>query len=312
MLKRMRAELLFSCGSALLDAGHPGLALWHLANAARIEESNPDYFFAAALAASRAGDRDQAVRFCELALELDPNLNAAYEFLAGLFMHGENYRSVLERLHRHLRPRTYVEIGVETGASLCLVQPGTVALGVDPQPVIAFPLPEGVRIFSETSDDFFARHDVRTELGGLPIDLALIDGMHQFEHALRDFINLERLCGPDSIILIHDCFPLDRVTSQRERVTMLWSGDIWRLVVLLKKYRPDLSIDTIAAPPTGLGMVRGLDPSSRFLQQNLQPLCEEFLALDYSMLAKNRAAELNLFPNDWEKIRALLSVPVHR
>jgi hypothetical protein len=309
MLKRVWAELLFSCGCALLEAGHPRLALWHLARAARVEASDPGYFYAAALAASRACDRNQAARFCELALELDPGLGAAHELLGGLFMHGEDYFCVMRRLHQYLRPRTYVEIGVEDGHSLRLVQPGTTALGVDPQPLIASPLPEGVRVFAETSDAFFAGHDVRAELGGLPVDLAFIDGMHHFEYALRDFINLERLCEPESTILIHDCFPYNRLTARRERVLAFWSGDIWRLVVLLKKYRPDLSIQTIATPPTGLGIVRRLDPSSRFLEENVERLCEEFLALDYGFLERDRAAELNLFPNDWGKIRALLSAP---
>jgi Methyltransferase domain len=301
--------MLFSCGSALLDAGHPKLALWQLTRAARLQTSDAGYVYAAALAASHAGDRNQAARFCELALELEPGLDTAHALLGGLFMHGENYLYVLKRLHLHLRPRTYVEIGTEDGHSLRLVEPGTAALGVDPQPRVAFTLPEGVRVFSETSDEFFVAHDVRAELGGLPVDLALIDGMHHFEYALRDFINLERLCGPESTILIHDCFPYSRLTAQRERVLTFWSGDVWRLVVLLKKYRPDLSIHTIATPPTGLCMVRGLDPSSRFLQENLERLCAEFLALDYGFLEKDRGAELNLFPNEWEKIRALVSTP---
>jgi hypothetical protein len=33
---------------------------------------------------------------------------------------------------------------------------------------------------------------------------------------------------------------------------------------------------------------------------------DEFMALDYSSLEKGRPAKLNLFPNDWEKIRPLL------
>ena len=47
-----------------------------------------------------------------------------------------------------------------------------------------------------TSDDFFASHDLAQVLGGRPVDLAYIDGMHQFEFALRDFMNLERYVGP--------------------------------------------------------------------------------------------------------------------
>ena len=308
-LRRVWTEMLFSCGSALLDAGHPRLALWHLARAARGNASDAGYLYAAALAASQAGDRNQAARFCERALELEPRLDIAHDLLGGLFMHGENYFGVLQRLHRHLRPRTYVEIGVANGDSLRLVEPGTTALGVDPQPMVAFTLPQGVRVFPETSDGFFAGHDVRAELGGLPVDLALIDGMHLFEYALRDFISLERLCGPGSTILMHDCFPHNRLTAERERAEAFWSGDVWRLVVLLKKYRPDLSIHTIATPPTGLCMVRGLDSSSRFLQENYERLCAEFLALDYGFLDEDRAAELNLFPNDWDRIRALVSTP---
>jgi hypothetical protein len=161
-------------------------------------------------------------------------------------------------------------------------------------------------MFAQTSDAFFAGHDLSAELDGLPVDLAFIDGMHHFEHALRDFANLERYCARSSTILIHDCYPLDRETAERDRRPFFWSGDIWRLIVLLKKYRPDLTIHTIGTPPTGLGMVRSLDPGSRYLLDHYHQLCEEFLALDYSYLEGDEAAKLNLFPNDWEKVGALL------
>jgi hypothetical protein len=307
MLARIIADALFVRGIDQLQAGRARRALSHLALAARLAGSNAGYFGAAALAAHRAGNIDAAVRYGERALELDHELTAAHDLLASLFLHGELYSRVLERIHRHLKPRTYVEIGVERGESLRLVSPQTRALGVDPQPVLAYRLPHNVRVFSETSDEFFARRDVRAELGGLPIDLAFIDGMHHFEYALRDFMNLERWCTPQSTIVLDDCFPHDRRTAQRERVTTFWSGDVWKLVVLLKKYRPALAIHTIAAPPTGVCMVRNLDPSSRFLADNLERLTAEFMALDYSFLEKDRAGKLNLLPNDWEKIRPLLA-----
>ena len=37
--------------------------------------------------------------------------------------------------------------------------------------------------------------DVPALLGGRPLDMAFIDGMHRFEYALRDFINIEPLMG---------------------------------------------------------------------------------------------------------------------
>jgi hypothetical protein len=219
---------------------------------------------------------------------------------------GEHYFQVLARIIESVRPRTYVEIGVAAGDSLRLVQAPTVAIGIDPAPQLTAPLASNQRVFAETSDAFFAGHDLRAELGGLPVDLAFIDGMHHFEFALRDFANLERCCTPASTILIHDCYPLDRETAERERQRLFWSGDVWRLIVLLKKHRPDLAVHTIGTAPTGLALVRKLDPGSRVLRERHDQLCREYLALDYSHIEHDMAGKLNLFPNDWERIRPLL------
>lgn len=304
---RALADACFAQGVALVEDGSPGTGFWLLALAARLRPADPKVLYHAAKAAGALGERDRAARYCERALRLDPSFEAAHQLLADSFLHGEHYFLVLQRVHQLLKPRTYVEIGVETGASIRLAAPETLALGIDPQAVIASPLPPNVRIVRQTSDEFFARDDVAAQLGGLPVDLAFIDGMHHFEFALRDFMNLERRCAPGATILIHDCFPHDRATAERERHFTFWSGDIWRLILLLKKYRPDLAIHTIAAPPTGLGVVRNLNPASRFIADNLQRLYDEFLALDYAYLEKDRAGKLNLFPNDWSRIRPLLA-----
>jgi hypothetical protein len=147
---------------------------------------------------------------------------------------------------------------------------------------------------------------VIAELGGRRVDMAFIDGMHHFEFALRDFANIERLSRPDTVVLIHDCWPLDRRTAERERCTQFWSGDIWRLILVLKRHRPDLRVHTIAAPPTGLGIVLDLDPSSRILLDEHERLVAEHLALDYSCLETDKKEKLGFFPNEWPAIRALL------
>jgi hypothetical protein len=262
-----------------------------------------------ALADAQAGRISEAIAGCKAALEVDPRYKPAHILLASIELPGEDYFRVLSRIHAHLRPRTYVEIGVETGESIRLVGPETRALGVDPEPKIPFPLTPNVKIFAQASDDFFAQNDVRAELGGLPIDLAFIDGMHQFEFALRDFMNIEPLCTPDSTILIHDVYPLNERTAARERDTVFWSGDIWRLVLLLRKHRPDLDVHTIGAHPTGLAIVRNLDPQSRYIRDRLDELVEEYLAVDFGVLDGCKAERLALFPNDWARISALLDAP---
>ena len=211
-------------------------------------------------------------------------------------------------MHELLRPRTYLEIGVETGATIRLANPETLVIGIDPAPELSGPLPRNVAIFKATSDLFFARRNIVQEFGGRPIDLAFIDGSHLFEFVLRDFINVERNAAPTSTILMHDCYPLDEATAQRERTTAFSTGDAWKVVICLKKYRPDLKISTLACPPSGITVVRGLDPASRKLESQLDALYKEFIDLPYAALGENKPAALNLVPGDWDTARALLAL----
>jgi Methyltransferase domain len=226
--------------------------------------------------------------------------------LARLELPGEDYFHVLGRVHAHLKPSTYVEIGVFKGDTLKLVAPSTRVLGVDPEPRLTDAAAANVRIFAKTSDDFFAQHDPIAEFGGERIDMALIDGMHRFEFALRDFINLEKLCHSRSVIFVHDCYPLDEPSSERLQTPNFWSGDVWRMLVLLIKYRPDLRIHTLAAEPTGLGVIMNLDPNSRVLTDNYEKLVNEGMQLRYAALEPDKGGTLHRFPNDWNRIRALL------
>jgi hypothetical protein len=218
------------------------------------------------------------------------------------------YLTLLDRLQQHLRPRTYVEIGVRFGTSLRLALPGTSTVGIDPAADIRYPVPRRSRIFDMTSDDFFATHELREVLGG-PVDMAFIDGMHLFEFALRDFVNLERAAGPSSVILIHDCYPIDAATASRERSTKLWSGDVWKLTLILREHRPDLRVVTVDAAPTGLAIVVGLDPASDVLASKLDDIVAAYEHVDFAQIADDKAERLNRIPNSWPEIVALLPAP---
>jgi hypothetical protein len=251
------------------------------------------------------GRPQQALDLCRRAVE-QADYSRAYTLMSRLALPGEDYFAVLARIHRHVRPRTYLEIGVAQGRSLALALPETAAIGVDPAPQLrAAPGPRQ-RVFALTSDEFFARHDVRAEFGGMDLDMAFIDGMHRFEFALRDFINVERYCTPSSVILMHDCYPLDARTALREQETSFWSGDIWRLVLLLREVRPDLVVRTIGTPPTGLGLVLNPNPDSRVLAERLEELTHTYLAKDFAVLAGRQREALGLLPNEWRGVRTLL------
>ncbi|WP_163698000.1 class I SAM-dependent methyltransferase [Mycolicibacterium sarraceniae] len=257
------------------------------------------------------GRRDHAAELCYAALRTpDKHYSMAHlrahEMLAQLEFPGEDYLQIMARMHQHLRPDTYLEIGIDKGHSFDIVRPETLAVGIDPNPQLQKPLGPNHRVFAQTSDDFFDQNDVLAELGGKTIDLAFIDGMHQVEFALRDFINVEKYSTPDTTVLIHDVYPIDPTSAARERSSRFWSGDIWRLILMLKKYRPDLSVNVIGTRPTGLGIVQNLDPQSRVLSDNIDEILEEFLALDISVLDGRKDEMLNRFTNDWASIARLI------
>lgn len=255
------------------------------------------------------GRPQRAAELCHAALQTADYSMAhlrAHQMLAELEFPGEEYFRVLARIHEYLKPATYLEIGVDQGRSFEIVRPETLALGVDPNPRLRKPLGPRQWVFAQTSDEFFEQRDVIAELDGRTLDLAFIDGMHQFEFALRDFINIEKCCSADSIILIHDVYPIDATSAARERASWFWSGDIWRLILMLNKYRPDLSVNVIAARPTGLAVVQNLEPHSRVLAERQREIIDEFLALDISVLDGRKAETLNRFPNDWTSIARLI------
>jgi Methyltransferase domain len=217
------------------------------------------------------------------------------------------YVDLIYRVHRYVVPRTYAEIGVATGRTLALALPKTVAVGIDPAPQISFPLGSNAKVFKMTSDDFFEHQDVDAIFGHQPIDLAFIDGMHHFEFALRDFMNVERFSSNESVVLVHDCLPFNEKMQRRERETGLWTGDVWRFILCLKEHRPDLHVSVVDAKPTGLGVIRGLDRSSNVLAEHYDEIVEQYMKLPYEYLSeKGTAQALGVIPNDWAVIAGSL------
>ncbi len=241
------------------------------------------------------------------ALALDPNATQAHLALAQMRMPGDDYLVWIDRLYQALEPASVLEIGVFEGASLRLVRPPAIAIGVDPAPRILHPLAAETHIFPEASDVFFANGRARTLLAERPLSIGFIDGLHLFEQALRDFINLEALCGPDSVILLHDTIPLDEATSAREQRTAFHTGDVWKTILCLKHYRPELRIVTVATPPSGLTIVTALDPANRVLVDHYDEAVARFIGVSFSAVDGGAASAFNVVANEWASVEPLLA-----
>lgn len=215
----------------------------------------------------RAGEKEQA---------------ADYPVISGM-----QYMDVLAGIETRLAARWYLEIGSRTGTSLMPRKCGFVA--IDP----VFKLKSAdfaslgdMHFFRKTSDDFFAgKHLDRLQI--VP-DFAFIDGMHRFEFALRDFINCERSMTGSGVICLHDVCPFNGAMTTRDDSYLsrgtAWTGDIWKIVHVLQKYRPDLSVSVLPAVRTGLCCVTKLDPGNDTLTRHYDQILAEFVPQDLASL----------------------------
>lgn len=213
---------------------------------------------------------------------------------------GDSYISVLRRMHETLRPKTYLEIGTNTGDSLALSRSASIA--IDPQFILNQNVMTGkpaCHMFQMPSDEFFAQFRPQEILGG-PIDLAFLDGMHLFEFLLRDFINTELHCRSNSVICLHDCIPSDAYITSRDEADKArhhsphpdwWTGDVWKVAAVLQKYRADLHIYAVDAPPTGLILITSLDPDSTTLSRGYFDIVREFRDLNLADYGIRRYVE---------------------
>lgn len=174
-----------------------------------------------------------------------------------------NRHELLAALHEALAPRTYLEIGVRTGDSLVLSHARSIA--VDPAFRLKTEYEGELQLVRSTSDDFFARPDPTAFFQGRPTDLALIDGLHLFEFAFRDFIGAEKHSSTTGVVVFDDMLPRTVSEAARDRHTVAWAGDVYKVTMVLEEYRPDLVVIPVDTSPTGVVVVAGLDPTNTVL-----------------------------------------------
>jgi hypothetical protein len=116
--------------------------------------------------------------------------------------------------------------------------------------------------------------------GGEAFDLSFIDGLHLLEFAVRDFINVERYSSPTGVIIFDDVLPRTVDEAARQRHTQSWTGDVYHMLTVLARYRPELLVLPVATQPTGLLLVTDLDPTSTVLRDHYDDIMAEYRSPD--------------------------------
>lgn len=195
---------------------------------------------------------------------------------------GQHYIEFLGRLHDLRSPSIYLEVGTQKGRSL--VKAHCPSIAIDPEFQLDTEVVKSkpwLHMAQMTSDDFFASGYL--ERNEIKIDFAFLDGMHLFEYLLRDVMNAEAHSVPGGLLALHDCVPFARVMAKRDwdkSVTRSWTGDVWKLLPILRSYRPDLKVEVVDCAPTGLVLIRNLDPESKCLREAYDDILATYMDLE--------------------------------
>ena len=213
-----------------------------------------------------------------------------------------NRLQILNYLSKKRKAKNYLEIGVERGHVFLEVKcPRKIA--VDPvfligikrfiRNLIAYPYNLSNKYFAKKSDDFFETNAPKIYAKS-KIDLALVDGMHEYEFVLRDIENTVKYLSEDGVILVHDCNPMsiEASVSYSERKEKAykgyWNGDVWKVILHIKSLRSDLSVFVLDCDQ-GIGVIIKKN-NINLLSFNKQ----QIQALNYGDFVENKTKFLDL------------------
>lgn len=227
------------------------------------------------------------------------------------YMPGLDRVKLVQMVINKLSAKTYLEIGVDQGRLYEIVH-GPLKIGVDPvlpAPKVAKLLDEKNLYVQKTSDDFF-REDAPKILGNRKIDVAFIDGLHEYKQVLKDIENTLHYLSDNGVIILHDCNPWSRAAAipafsmpeAKERALALnysewdggWTGDVWKSVVTLRSRELPLEIFVLDAD-CGLGVIRKRKEKKRDISITAPE------NMEYADLEKNKISYLNLKPASYYK-----------
>jgi len=214
---------------------------------------------------------------------------------------------VIEKLMQSKKLKNYLEIGVFNGHIFFRIK-SPFKIAVDPEfrfdffrklgKIFLNPSNINNKYFSKTADDFFAQ-DAPTVIGNKKIEISLIDGMHEYEYALRDIENTLKYLSDDGVIVVHDCNALTKEANvsfadwKARNFSGTWNGDVWKTIVHLRSLRKDIDAFVLDTDH-GLGIITKRKPL-----QTLSFSKEQIKNFTYEDFDKNRKEWLNLQPTEY-------------
>jgi hypothetical protein len=199
--------------------------------------------------------------------------------------------------------RSYLEIGVRDGDVFFTVKCKN-KIAVDPKYSLDWKgrikrilhTLFGHKFYTLTSDIFFNQIAPQA-FKNKSVDVVLVDGMHEFDFALRDIENSLKFLSKNGFIIVHDCNPLTKESAcsfsdwKARNYTGVWNGDVWKAIHFLNSNREDINV-VVLDTDHGLGII-SRSKTNRKLKSEIASK-ESIANLTFDDLAANRETYLNL------------------
>jgi Methyltransferase domain len=218
-----------------------------------------------------------------------------------------NRLHILQTLMREKNLNHYLEIGVFNAHIFFRIK-SNFKTAVDPEfqfdwlrkagKSILNPTNFFAHYFEKTSDDFF-QQDAPELFRKKKIEISLIDGMHEYEFALRDIENTLFYSSENVVIVVHDCNPkapeaeVPFADWKARNFTGTWNGDVWKAILHLRSLRHDVNAFVLDTDH-GLGIITRQKPENR-----LSYTKEQIGKFRYEDFEANRNSWLNLKRADY-------------
>jgi hypothetical protein len=218
-----------------------------------------------------------------------------------------NRKKVIQTLMKQKNFSKYLEIGVFTGHIFFWIK-SKFKIAVDPDfkfnqfkksaKLLLNPFNFFNQYFGKPSDDFFKENAPKI-FSDTKLEIALIDGMHEYLFALRDIENTLHYLSENGVIILHDCNPQKKENAvsfaewKAKDFKNTWNGDVWRAVLHLRSLRKDINVFTLDCDH-GLGVVTFDKPENPLNYTAVE--IEKFTFEDFDA---NRLSWLNLKPADY-------------
>ncbi len=212
-----------------------------------------------------------------------------------------NRIEIIQKIINTLNAETYMEIGTASGKCFNMIN-SRIKIGVDPKVPsagISCNLNDKCKYYQMLSDDFFDNYNnyIENEFGKvLKIDVAFIDGFHEYGQCLKDIGNCLAVLSEKGVIVLHDCNPTDErmatplyTIEESRRWEGAWTGDVWKVIAYLRSCRSDLHV-FVLGDDCGCGIITRLLSAENMLSYSVS----EIKSLSYQDLNGNRNEILNL------------------